>query len=150
VLCVVCCALRVSGDDVSVVSCPSRAALPVLGQLPVQRGQAGAFCLPRASLHGHRHPQRAPAVRRLPAAQVPRAPHRRLASGLTRVHLLLLLGKKATWLMKHIKGTSIKFKSNQTVFNYRRTLLFISTCQNESKQHINKTKTRLTKTRLTS
>ena len=48
----------------------SRAALPVLGELPVQRGEAGALGLPRASLHGHRHPQRTAALRHLPAAQV--------------------------------------------------------------------------------
>ena len=41
-----------------------------LGVLPVQRGEAGALGLPRASLHGHRHPQRAAALRHLPAAQV--------------------------------------------------------------------------------
>lgn len=39
--------------------CHSWASVPVLGQLPVDRRQARPLSLPRASLHGHRHPQRA-------------------------------------------------------------------------------------------
>lgn len=37
--------------------CHSWASVPVLGQLPVDRRQARPLSLPRASLHGHRHPQ---------------------------------------------------------------------------------------------
>lgn len=48
----------------------SWASVPVLGELPVDRRQAGALCLPRTSIHGHRHPQRASSLLHVPPAPV--------------------------------------------------------------------------------
>lgn len=50
--------------------CHSWASVPLLGQLPVDRCQASPLSLPRASLHGHCHPQRAASLHHVSSVPV--------------------------------------------------------------------------------